>query len=296
MNYTDFGFDVKYLQRTIGDKSLGISVNTVGFQTIKPHTQYPIKIHPVGYFFSSKKGRKLNEFQLIYITKGEGRLLIENSEYSITKGNIFIIYPHQWHSYAPTEETGWNEYYIGFEGNVLYKWIENSFLGYDSQVYKIGLNEELVKLYNRAIELAKFDRHPLELHLSGIVYHIIGLLISEINNKEIAIKYDLQLVERAKIIMNENVFKTISPEELSEKLDTNYTSFRKLFKKVTGFAPANYYHELKITKAKQFLLETSYSVKEISYSLNYNTVEHFGTLFKKRTGYSPSQYRSFSRN
>ncbi|MDD5053169.1 MAG: AraC family transcriptional regulator [Sulfuricurvum sp.] len=295
MNYNDLGIDVKYLQKNKANKSLGISVNTVGFQTIKPYTQYPVKSHPAGYYFSSQKGRKLNEFQLIYITKGGGKLLIENCEYNLSKGNIFILYPEQWHSYIPNEETGWNEYYIGFEGNVLYKWIENSFLGYDSQVYNIGLNEELVKLYNRAIELAKLEQQPLELHLSGIVYHMIGLLISEINNKEIATKYDLQLIERAKIIMNENVLKNIYPEELSEKLDTNYTSFRKLFKKVTGFAPANYYHELKIMKAKQLLLETSCSVKEISCTLNYNTVEHFGTLFKKRTGYSPSHFRKFCR-
>ncbi|MDD4970378.1 MAG: helix-turn-helix domain-containing protein [Paludibacter sp.] len=295
MNYNDLGVDVKYLHRNTENKNLGVTVNTVGFQTIQPHTPYPVKSHPSGYYFNFQNGRTLDEYQLIYITKGSGRLLIENREYTLTAGKIFIIRPGQWHSYTPSVETGWNEYYIGFKSSIVSNWIENSFLGYDSQVYTIGLNEELAKLYNRAIELAKFELQPLDLQLSGIVYHMIGLLIFEINNHEIASKFDLQLVERAKIIMNEQVFKNIHPGELSENLNTNYTTFRKLFKNVTGFAPATYFHELKISKAKQLLLETSHSVKEISYTLNYNSVAHFGTLFKKRTGYSPSQYRTFSR-
>ena len=86
-----------------------------------------------------------------------------------------------------------------------------------------------------------------------------------------------------------------SPEELAAKLNINYTSFRKKFRDITGFSPAHYYKTLKIKKAKQLLVETSDPVKEISYLLNYRTVENFVTLFKNKTGYTPSEYRKFSR-
>lgn len=295
MNYNDLGIDVKYLLTNISDKNIGLVVNTVGFQTIKPNTQYPAPKHPSGYYFSTQEGRILDEFQLIYITKGEGRLSIDNKQFTLRKGNIFLLCPNQWHSYMPTNETGWNEYYIGFEGKILFSWLENSFLDSENQVYDIGFNEELVKLYNRAIELAKFEKKSLNFHLSGLVYQMLGLLIYEINNKQANDKYDVQLIQRAKIIMNENVYKTIYPEELAEKLSVNYTSFRKQFKKVTGFAPANYFKELKINKAKQLLLESSLTIKEVAIKLEFYSADNFTTTFKKKTGYSPNEYRALVR-
>jgi len=43
------------------------------------------------------------------------------------------------------------------------------------------------------------------------------------------------------------------------------------------------------------LVGTSHTVKEISFMLDYNSTEHFFSLFKKMTGYTPLEYRSFGR-
>ena len=37
----------------------------------------------------------------------------------ISKGQILFLFPGQWHTYAPLQKTGWNEYYIGFEGPII---------------------------------------------------------------------------------------------------------------------------------------------------------------------------------
>ena len=43
------------------------------------------------------------------------------------------------------------------------------------------------------------------------------------------------------------------------------------------------------------MLRTSHSVKEISYMLNYKSAEHFFSLFKKKTGFTPLEYRNYIR-
>jgi AraC-like DNA-binding protein len=95
--------------------------------------------------------------------------------------------------------------------------------------------------------------------------------------------------------MNENVFKNIDPEELAMRLNISYSWFRKVFKDYTGYAPAKYFQELKLRKAKQLLAGTSQSVKEISFMLDYKSTEHFFSLFKKRTGFTPLEYRTYAR-
>lgn len=69
----------------------------------------------------------------------------------------------------------------------------------------------------------------------------------------------------------------------------------QVFKEYTGYAPAKYFQELKLRKAKQLLIESSMSVKEICYELNYTSTEHFFSVFKKRTNFTPTEYRNFGR-
>lgn len=293
MNYSDSNVDFNYLIINENDFKFGLSVNTVGCQSIKPDSQYPLLQHPKGYFFNQEKGRILNEYQLIYITEGFGKLTLRQNEViQISKGQVMLILPGQWHSYQPIEKSGWNEYYIGFKGKIIDSLVQNSFLSKKNQLLDVGLNEELVNLYKRAIEIVKTDKIATQQHLLGIVMHAIGLILSESQNAK-SIKNDpKQIVNRTKIFMNENVFKCLHIEDLAQKMDVNYTTFRKLFKVETGYAPVRYFHELKIQKAKQLLLETSSSVKEVSNMLSYYSPENFISTFKKSTGETPSKYRA----
>ena len=296
MNFNDLGIEFKYLLVNDKDKKFGMSVNTVGFQSIPPDSPYPLSEHPSGYFFNAIKGRVLREYQFLYITKGKGVLSFDNdTEIPIAKGLLFIIFPGQWHTYHPSTKTGWNEYYIGFEGSIIDNIVENSFISKENQVLEVGFNEELVNLFSRALEVAELDKISSQQYLSGIVLHILGLVLSVSQNKIFEVGDVVQKIEQAKIIMNENVFKNIDPEELAENLNTSYSWFRKVFKDYTGYAPAKYFQELKIRKAKQLLVGTCHTVKEISFMLNYNSTEHFFSLFKKMTGYTPLEYRSFGR-
>ena len=135
-------------------------------------------------------------------------------------------------------------------------------------------------------------------YISGkdVILHIIGMIFSISENKEFEKDNVAEKMEQAKIIMNENVCKEIDPEELAEKLNISYSWFRKTFKKYTGYSPAKYFQELKLRKAKQILINTSYPVKEICFMIGYTSTEHFSNLFKKNTGLTPLEYRSFGKD
>ena len=295
-NYNDLGVEFKYLIVNDMDQKFGLWVNTVGFQSIQPDTPYPLKDHPSGYFFNAQKGRVLREYQFVYITKGRGLFSSETTpEKQVCKGRLMVLFPGQWHTYHPYRQTGWNEYYIGFEGPVIDNLIKGGFLSKENQVLEVGLNEELVSLFSRALEIAEADKISSQQYLGGIVLHIMGMILSISKNKIYEIGDVDQKIEQAKIIMNENVFKDVDPEELAMKLNISYPWFRKVFKDYTGYAPAKYFQELKLRMAKQLLVSTSQSVKEISFMLDYKSTEHFFSLFKKRTGFTPLEYRSFGR-
>ena len=63
---------LKYLVISPTDLKWGMTINSVGFQNIAAHTPYPPNNHPSRYLFSTDNGRVLNEYQLLYITRGGG--------------------------------------------------------------------------------------------------------------------------------------------------------------------------------------------------------------------------------
>lgn len=297
MDDSNLGVSFKYLIVNDMDQKFGLSVNTVGFQSIQPNSPYPLKDHPSGYFFNAQKGRILREYQFVYITKGKGVFTSDSTpETPLSKGRLLVLFPGQWHTYKPLQKTGWNEYFIGFEGTMIDSIVRGSFITKENQVLEVGLNEELVSLFVKALEIAEKDKTSAQQYLAGIVLHMLGLVLSVSQNKIFEIGDIDQKIEGAKIIMSENVYKDMDPEELALRLNISYSWFRRVFKDYTGYAPVKYFQELKLRKAKQLLVETSLSVKEISYQLNYASAEHFFSLFKKRTGFTPLEYRNFGRD
>ncbi|MBP7180737.1 MAG: AraC family transcriptional regulator, partial [Dysgonomonadaceae bacterium] len=241
-------------------------------------------------------GRILSEYQILYISKGKGTFTSESTKKTtIEKGQAILLFPGQWHTYCPSYETGWNEYYIGFEGRIIDNIVANGFISTEKQIFDIGVSEELVDLYSTAIKVAKEDKKASQQHLSGIVLNILGSILYLSYNKDSDSKETTQIVERAKVIMLENINKEIDIHEIASNLGTSYSWFRKVFKEYTGFAPSQYFQELKLRKSKELLIESNLSVKEIAYHLNFSSYEYFLSFFKKRVGLTPLEYRNMGK-
>lgn len=67
--------------------------------------------------------------------------------------------------------------------------------------------------------------------------------------------------------------------------------FIQNFKQYTNSTPAQYLLSLRIHNAKVLLESTNYNVTEISNIIGYENPLYFSRIFKKQTGFSPSEYR-----
>ena len=139
---------LKYLTVGPGDLSWGMAVSSVGFQEVGPGEPYPPGNHPLRYLFSMEKGRVLDDYQLIYVTRGSGRFRSASLQYPlpVVQGSLFLLFPGEWHSYSPSIETGWKEYWIGFQGKIADDWLENRFLHMQKAVFDIGLRSDVTLL------------------------------------------------------------------------------------------------------------------------------------------------------
>ena len=105
------------------------------------------------------------------------------------------------------------------------------------------------------------------------------------------------LIEKIKNIIvemihhSEEVIKVNFSDFLSEKLDHNYTYLANLFSEVQGTTIEQFIISHKIERIKELMIYGELNITEIAWKMNYSSVAHLSSQFKKVTGLSPSHFK-----
>ena len=105
------------------------------------------------------------------------------------------------------------------------------------------------------------------------------------------------LIEKIKGVIIEMIHyeeelpKTKHSQYLSEKLGHDYTYLANLFSEATGITIEHFIISHKIEKVKELLLYDEINLTQISYKLNYSSVAHLSSQFKKITGLTPTFFK-----
>lgn len=284
---------LKYLTLNEEDKNIGINILNTGHNIIDPKSEYPYPAHPSAYKFQWERGRILNEFQINYIIDGEGEFESRSAGYqTISSGNIILLFPSEWHRYRPSQQTGWNEYWIGYEGTFIEELMLKGWININAPVMNVGHSEELLSLYQKMIMYAGEERPGSQMVMAGLLIQIVGLSHQLVKIKALNGKPNLdQLIKKAKMLLMENHREPLSPEEVAQKLDIGYSRFRKAFKEYTGMAPGQYQMQQRIIKAKEMLLYDQHDIKDIALEVGFDSNVHFTRIFKEKTGTTPGKFR-----
>ncbi|WP_163411500.1 AraC family transcriptional regulator [Flavobacterium ajazii] len=283
----------KYLPVNKDFSSWGINVLNAGYGKINAEVDYPSQEHPSDHYFSWETGRILDEFQVVYISSGCG--LFESASAGTVKieaGSILFLFPYEWHRFKPVEGTGWEEYWIGFNGKLARRLLKKSFLSKENPILNVGFQEQIQSLYIEIIEQIKNEFTGYQPQVSGALLHLIGTIYSLNKQKSIRLNSkDNDLMKEAVQKIRNHIYSSVSITELSSEMNMGYSSFRKSFKQYTGLAPNQYLLQLKIDKAKLMLSTTKKTVKEITFELGFESASYFSKIFKTKTGVSPERFR-----
>ena len=100
---------------------LGFYLNDAGHAIVPANSVCPLTTenHSQEYALSWEKGRVLQDFRVVYISKGKGVFQSTQSGLIPLKaGDAFLLFPGEWHRYQPDPEVGWTEYWVSFGGDV----------------------------------------------------------------------------------------------------------------------------------------------------------------------------------
>lgn len=120
------------------------------------------------------------------------------------------------------------------------------------------------------------------------VVKMIDILFDKVNVKgkisDDGMKVVVDYIER-------NIKKGISLEDVANHVNISTYYLSKIFKKEMGVNFITYITDRKMELAKEMLATTDVPVLNIALDLAYNEANYFSKAFKKKTGYTPSEYR-----
>ncbi|MBL7807373.1 MAG: helix-turn-helix transcriptional regulator [Saprospiraceae bacterium] len=157
-------------------------------------------------------------------------------------------------------------------------------------------------------ELKKIGLNPTSVALGTVV---IAEDMTEAQRADIgdALKpFGLELMEDRKVILAEQIKNLVielvyAPEHsqkvhftdyIAGKLHYHYHYLSNLFTEITGITIEQYLIATRIERVKELLSYKEFTLKEISFRLNYSSVSHLSNQFKKITGMAPSAFKKLA--
>ena len=128
---------------------------------------------------------------------------------------------------------------------------------------------------------------------SARIYQMLMLLNNPVQSPRLK-KNDDSLV-RAVSYIRSHVGKRITLQELADIAGLSLYYFSHLFKEMTGQSPNEFVINSRIDRAKTLLLTTDLSIAEIAREVGYPNSSNLITLFARRVGSPPAQFRRENR-
>jgi AraC-like DNA-binding protein/quercetin dioxygenase-like cupin family protein len=244
-----------------------------------------------GHFRSRPNG--VNENVLIYCVDGKGWLSVNNKKYEIGENQFFILEKEVPHEYQADQQSPWSFYWVHFTGEKasIFSSIFNRILDItpvegDRTQERISIFEEIYQ----NLELG-YSQDNLE-YVSMCLWHLLASFrfvkqFRVVNNVK-----QMNVIQQTILYMKKNLNKNLKLEEIAKHVHYSVSHLSLLFTKSTSYSPLEYFAQLKIQRACQYLDHSDLPIKSIAYELGFNDPFYFSKVFKKHTSLSPIQYKN----
>ena len=217
-----------------------------------------------------------------YVSKGRGFIEVGGEKYSVSKGQIFVIFPNTCVKYYPDPTEPFCYHWIDFDGNLAEKFFSQTELSMENPV-SCALPDYVID-YFKPCDDDEYGKY------SSSLLKLFGILIEKMPRKHYEKQNDS--VKRAVEYIKNNLHKSsLCVANVADKCALSRSQLYRLFMQSFGQSPVNYIVNQRMDLAKSYLLDTDLNIKTIAFSVGYSDPLYFSNAFKKHFGVNPLQYR-----
>ncbi len=230
-----------------------------------------------------------------YVLSGKGIFRFHDKEYRLEAGYGFLIEPGELAFYQADKEDPWCYLWVGFAGSRAEEYLQAMGLSDRHPIFACDRSEELYAAVKDMMEHNTFGVAN-DLRRNGQ----LGVFLSIIAESAGVVARDEedkgnQYVKKAVSFIQSNYCNPIKVTDVAEYVCINRSYLYTIFQNYLGMSPQQFLAVYRLTKAKELLESTDYSIESIALSCGYSDAMVFTKAFRGLKGMSPSQYRKEAR-
>lgn len=248
-----------------------------------------------------------NYFEICYIFKGSCQLQFEKEQRTLVEGDLCIIAPISLHDIIIDDDSSivitisirkstfesafftllsQKDLLSYFFRNILYNQTSSNYLLFHTD----NSDEIKIIIKNLIMENYKGDMYYNNCSISWA-----NILFSSIlrNYSETIQFYNYNMDNDFSLILQyiQHYYRSLTLKSLANHFHYSEAHLSTLIKKNVGLNFVALITKLKMSDAKDYLMNTNLSIEKISQYVGYNSVDHFSRTFKKYYTKPPQQYR-----
>jgi len=250
-------------------------------------------------------GESHNFWEFLYVDKGNHKVSVDNTIYSLEEGQMIVYAPLSFHIAPEHSEAKVN--IVSFEST------SDSMSYFSNRI--ITLSGKQRQILSRIMSIGEkcFEKISPDSGLKGMVprkeaeaselqnlKNNLELLLIDMYEKNESTSskvrnsnYENQctmIFETITKYFKNNVTNTLTLDEICRDCTISLSQLKRVCQTQCGMSPMSYFISLKLDEAKKMINESNMNFTQISEALGFTTLHYFSKLFKNKVGVSPSEY------
>lgn len=257
-------------------------------------------------------GESHDFWEFNYIDKGQMVVTVDGNEYLLKSGEMVFFKPNEFHSLEARGLSAPNHTVVSFVSNSdAMKYFRNKIIALNSQERKllsILLREGLSAyrpINNKPPIMGMEEKENAPIGAVQMTFNLLEeFLITLLRRSESGISigtrlispmYDERVPDRIKEVaryMEQNISENLTVLQIAKQFSLSESALKKMFSSDVGCGVTDFFNSMKIEKAKEYIRENEKNFTQVSEELGFSSIHYFSRLFKKKTGMTPTEYRS----
>ncbi|MPX98220.1 helix-turn-helix domain-containing protein [Salinivibrio sp. VYel6] len=269
--------------------------------------------------FAYVDGHHLHDFaehkhdfsELFLVISGSGKHSVAGYEYSLNKGDVFVINGDVEHGFRdvnqlkvinlmfdqkiPFFETPFIRQLSGYQAMFKIEPLARQTTDYQAKLTLESSQLSFVKKILREVKIEYYEsKSGFEVMLTSLMQQLVVTLARQYQRQSNELPQTTLALSRALIFIEQNFNKvSISSTEIAKAAFISRRQLERLFRDFLGKSPNNYLRELQLNFAAKLLCEESQrSIQYISEQCGFRDSNYFSKCFKSKFNYSPRVYRN----
>jgi len=163
---------------------------------------------------------------------------------------------------------------------------EECFIGKASPEFQIIIEDIAQGIEDRTIDLPR-----ARMQSSRLLYLLFHDDVVPMEKSEYTTSGQRRIAEEARKIILSDPGIHVTAEEMAERLHCTAPALKKYFRKVHGVPMYTFLQRVRLERAEESLRSSKKSIAEIAEEAGYANQSKFCSLFKRKYGVTPSEYR-----